>query len=291
MPVYNEVAKLIDLCVKEYMGSLQYMAALPYGSCSDSEEEFTLLNLNSLRGVQSNEYLLVNDCCLDCAYIIELYSPWLTNKEDLTTHHDILISHRWNGDDDKVVDELCDAFCDHVIGPENRAFKVFLDKDIVSKGHQFQREYGNAVINSTILVPLLSTSVLKKLSNHKPEEEDNVLIQWMLALECMQDPIHSKMRGIYPLMISEWMADGLSGDHFTEGILIKLPVTVPVACIKIVRTLLKENGIAESSFLSNWTVRSVVNEISSLGGCQKDFSVREASDKIVAKLNQGLLNI
>ena len=45
-------------------------------------------------------------------------------------------------------------------------------------------------------MPLLSAAYLEEIMTHDPEKEDNVLIDWMLALECIQDPIHSKMQGI-----------------------------------------------------------------------------------------------
>ena len=47
--------------------------------------------------------------------------------------------------------------------------------------------------------------------NHNPEEEDNLLIEWILALECMQDQEHSKERGIYPLMFGTRKDDGSVG--------------------------------------------------------------------------------
>ena len=290
LPVYKEISKLIEICVKECLGSLKFIAALPYGSCSDLEEGFTLLNLTSLRGVQRNTQIMVDKFRLDCAYINRMYSSWLINKKVFSSY-DIFISHRWNNYDDQVIDGLCDAYGNHVVGPEKRAVKVFLDKATLNKGKQFQREYGKALVNSTILVPILSTAALQKVSDHNPEEEDNVLIEWMLALECMQDPIHSKMRGIYPLMISEWMADGSVGDLFAEGVLKRLPHMSPKASIKVAKTLLRENGINESSSLSDSTVHSIVKGISNYLGEKgwQGFSARKASDDIIDKLNEGML--
>ena len=272
LPVYNKVNKLIDLCLKECMGSLKFIHAF---QLSESVETFTLVNLTSGKGAKVNN----------------AYSSWLNDKNALPSY-DIFISHRWNKDDNKVIDKLCDAFRDHKVGPENRAVKVFLDKDILKKGHQFQCEYGKALVQSTILVPILSTAVLRKMTDHNPEEQDNVLIQWILALECMQDPTHSKMREIHPLMIREWTADGSTWKRFTEEILEVLPDVVPVASINVVKTLLKENGVAESSFISKRTVHCVVEDILKLSvGAQKDFSPLEAAEQIIAKLNHGVLNI
>ena len=59
-------------------------------------------------------------------------------------------------------------------------------------------DFRKALLNSTILVPILSTTALQRMLTHNPEKEDTVLIDWVLALACVQDPIHSKRRGIYP---------------------------------------------------------------------------------------------
>ena len=98
--------------------------------------------------------------------------------------------------------------------------------------------------------------------NHNPEEEDDLLIQWMLALECMQDPIHAKMRGIYPLMFGERKKDGSVGNLFYEGVFDRLPEIIPTASIEVVRRLLEENGVMVSFRLATLTVRCVVRDIS-----------------------------
>ena len=290
LPVYNEVSKLIDICVKECMGSLQFITALTYGSIPDTEDGFVTLNLSSLRGLQSNEQLRFNGRHLDFDSINNMYGSWLI-KKDLTPPYDIFISHRWNSHDNKVIDELCDGFRDHVVGPAKRAAKVFLDKTILKEGQQFQDEYGKALVNSTILVPIVSADALQKLTYHNTKEEDNVLIEWMLALECMKDQPHSKIRAIYPLLFGTRTADGSVGDLFAEGIIDKLPDIVPTASIEIAKTLLGANGVAESSFLSECTVRSVANKFSKNLGDKgwENFSARKSSDKIIDILNKGML--
>ena len=295
LPLYNRVNKLIDLCVKECMGSLQYMTALQF---SELKETFILLNLTSVRGVRNNEKLMVNGRLVELDCINSMYSSWLTKKKALPSY-DIFISHRWNNDDNKEIEKLCGKVRNQAVGPGKRAVsnsrKIFLDKDILEKSQQFQREYGNALANSTIIVPVLSTAALQKMIKHNPAEEDNVLIEWMLALECLQDPTHSKLRAVYPLFLGEKDYDEFAG--FTEGVIQSLLQTEPRASVEVVRTLLKENGLTESSSLSKCTVHSVLQEIWKCLGDDRagNFLSEEASDKIIIKLDEGkqmhILNI
>ena len=130
--------------------------------------------------------------------------------------------------------------------------------------------------------------------NHNPLEEDNVLIEWILALECMQDTVHSKVRGIYPLIFGERNADGSVGNLFEEKVIDRLPDTIPTASIEVARRLLEENGVTASSSLDTRTVRGVVREISRYNGlegweCPNEL-ISKASEAIVKQLDHYLIN-
>ena len=159
----------------------------------------------------------------------------------------MFISHRWHEDDDKIIDPLLDAFLGCTVGSEKRAIQVFHDKFRLKECQRFQKAFGKALINSSILLPFLCAVALQKMLAHDPICEDNVLIEWILALECMQDPIHSELRGIYPLMLGERKQDGSVGDLFAEGVIDRLPDIILTASIEVVRSLLEENGVNESS--------------------------------------------
>ena len=262
LPVYNRIYEQIASCIKECMGSLQFITALRYGTASETEVGFTLLNLESVREVHvTGVELIVRDHpSITPQYVRSIFRPWLVDN-DMLPSYDVFISHRWHKEDDVVVDQLYDAFLGHVVGSEKRAAKVFYDKIRLKGCQQFQIAFGKSLINSTIVVPILCTTALQKMLAHDDTCEDNVLIEWMLALECMQDPIHSKMRGIYPLMFGERKDDGSVGDLFAEGVIDRLPDIVPIASRKIVRRLLEENGVMVSSTLTNSTVRGIVKEV------------------------------
>ena len=260
LPVYDQISKQLDLFLKKYTETLHFITALPI--IPDVEAEFLLVNLDALKHVHLTGVLLTaaSHPTINCEYVNTHYSSWLPRK-GLLSSYDVFISHRWHEDDDKVIDKLYDTFLDLVVGSEKRAVRVFYDKVSLEKSQQFQRAFGKAIVNSTIILTVLCPSALCKMIKHNPEFEDNVLIEWMLALECMVAPTQSKVRGIYPVMWGERDTDGTLTDLFSEEVIDRLPEIKPNKCIEIVRRLLEENDVSASSALADRTVRGVVREI------------------------------
>ena len=272
LPVYNRICEQISECVKECMRecmrSLQFITALPLGTASDLSQELSLLNLQALRDIHENDSsLVVNDFPLvNRQYVSSNYGPWLLNT-DMLSSYDVFISHRWHKADDELVDQLYDAFLlGFTVCSEKRAVQVFDNKVMLKKAQRFQNVMARVLINSTIFVPLLSSAALQRMLTHNPAEEDNLLIEWMLALECMQNPSQSKVRYIYPLLFGERKEDGSVGVLFYEGIFDRLPDIIPTASIEAVKKLLKENNVNVSSSSNNRTVRDIVGEISKYYG-------------------------
>ena len=286
LPVHNRVREQIRKCIGECMGSLQFTTALPIGIASESEEGFVLVKVDAVKYVllTGNPIILDGYPPLDRQYIIDdtRLRSWLEN-DDVLDAYDVFISHRWNKEDDKVVDLLCDALLNRAVGRDKRAIQVFLDKVRLKEGLQFQNALGRALINSTILIPVFSAAALNRLLTHNPSEVDNLLIEWILALECMEDPIHSKLRKICPLIFGERSPDGSIGDMFAEGIIAQLPEVVPAKSIETVASILKENHIDESPHLHHRTVQSVVSEMSKFLGIRGWEQPLKSSIRMVAK--------
>ena len=212
LPVYNRICELINICVKECMGSLEFLTGLPLFASLKSIDDPVLLNINYARSIQlGRRSLMVNGYPdVDRQFIVDNYSEWLFNT-NLLPSDDVFISPRRNENDDKVSSELHEAFRDLNVGFEKRNAHAFLDT-------QSQSEFGEALFNA--VVPTAASQMMK---THSPPEEDNVLIEWMLALGCMKAPIHSKMQrgktqleqlicildeaGVYPLQINDRISD------------------------------------------------------------------------------------
>ena len=289
LPVYSRVLEQIKICIEECMGSLLFMTALRHGTSSESETGFSVINLN-FREVQFTGFarIAAGDTLISPQYFSSSFGPWIINSDPLP-FYDVFISHRQHKDDDKIIGQLNDTFLGYVTGSENRAVRVFYDEVRLKDGQQFQKAFGNALINSTIVVTILCTSALQRMLTHDKLSEDNVLIEWMLALECIQDPIHSKVRRIYPLMFGERKEDGSVGNLFDEGVIARLPDVIPVASTKVTRRLLKENHVNVSSSLASRTVRGIVQEISKYLGLKgweyPDGFIRKASEALMKQLD------
>ena len=291
LDVHHAISEMIILCIKECMGSLQFITALRLGCATELDNDFVLLNLEDIKAIQLEGISITvgDDLPINRQNYPSHFGPWIVNT-DILPSYDAFISHRWHEDkdDDEGIGELYESFCGRCVDSKKRAVDVFYDKIRLKDGRQYQTEFGKALINSTILVPIFCTLAFQKMLNHDPTYEDNVLIEWMLALECMQDPTHSKMRGIYPLMFGERKADGSVGNLFAEGAIDRLPDTIPTASIEVVRTLLKENGFTVSSTLATLTVRRAVKEVSKYKGllvweCPNGYSTA-ASEAIVKQV-------
>ena len=295
LPVYEKIYELIDKSIKECMGSLKFITGLRMDTASESEDRVTLLNLEAVRAIHANDVpLRIGDRPpISREEVKRKYGAWLINT-DMLTSYDVFISHRWHKDDDEVIKQLYDAFLGCTLGSEKRVVQVFYDKVRLKECQQFQVAFGIAAMNSTILVPVLCTNALHKMLIHNPMYEDNVLMEWMLALECMQNPINSKMRGIYPLMFGERKGDGSVGDLFAEGVIDRLPEIIPTASIDVVRRLLQKNGVTVSSSLATRTVRAIVKEITKYIGLQgwkyPNGFFSAASEAVVTQLETFISN-
>ena len=294
LPIHDRIHEQIDICIKECMGSLYFATFLRMDDRSELVDGFTLVSLEAVRDDKCS--IRHEGRLLDRT----MFSSWVINKDTLPSY-DVFISHRWDDNDDVVTKLLYDTLLGyHTVGSDHSAITVFLDHVRLREGHQFQQVFGEALINSTLFVPIICESALTRMFTHNPAQDDNVLIEWMLALECKQDLTHAKMRAICPLMFGKKREDG-SVSPFDASIKDRLPDTIPKKSIATVKYLLKKFGVLKSTELD--TVKTVVLELMNyLGEWPKETETLEiitleASKKIIGAVcksgtNQttGLLN-
>jgi len=292
LPVYDRICEQIAKCLKESTVSLFFISAVRLGTSLESQDGFTLLNLHAVKEIQESGILLkVNGFPTLCRrYISANYNSWLVNT-DLLDYYDVFISHRWDKYDDVVSDMLYDSLLGHTLGLEKRAVRVFYDKVRLKEGEQFQVAFGKALINSDIFVPILCTSALQRMLTHDSSKEDNVLIEWILALECIgnQRQANERRRKIYPVVFGKRNDDGSVGNIFAEGLMDQLPTTVPTVSIEVVKRLFAANMMSSSPSLDNRTVRSVVYDLMKFKGMlcwevPENTYVRASSHRIVKLL-------
>jgi len=107
------------------------------------------------------------------------YSKWW-ELHDTSLPCDVFLSYRWGEHDQKFVKLIYDALLDCDYG------YVFLDDRVIEVGNTLQDTFSKALITAKVFVPFCSHDALARMKTHNPEEVDNVLLEWILALECQK---------------------------------------------------------------------------------------------------------
>jgi len=163
---------------------------------------------------------------------------------------------------------------------------VFVNEKRLQQGRRFQDDLIKSIVNSTIVVPIFSVDALAKMVIHDPMVVDNLLLEWICALEGNKSD-YSRINYICPLYIGK--RDSMSGkleSVFNGEILKQISDIVPLETLKFAESLLIRNKVftkAPTGFLSK-TVKSIVTDISRFVGVsvdddrQKNFLTRCADN-------------
>jgi glutaredoxin-related protein len=133
------------------------------------------------------------------------------------------------------------------IGNSNQNIDVFLDLFSIQKGENFRSKFAKSLINSAVVVPILSAEALKGMIDHDSNAIDNVLLEWIIAIECYSNK-KSSVKSIFPIASGSFDPKTNSfGDLFKEEILNKLSQSIPKSTLEKAKSLLFEHGIDEIS--------------------------------------------
>mmetsp|Transcript_27113 Transcript_27113/g.59967 ORF Transcript_27113/g.59967 Transcript_27113/m.59967 type:complete len:327 (+) Transcript_27113:122-1102(+) len=208
--------------------------------------------------VSKQSSLNIHRRLLKPADVTALYGKWIPDCS-LRSRYDVFISYRWGGDSD-FAQALFDSFGNYVVGADSRAVQVFLDKKRLQGGRRFQLDFASALQNSLVVAPLLSADAMQRMLDHDPTREDNVLVEWLLALECYACP-QSRVACVFPIAFGT-RSDNQVGNLFAEGLIDQLPDCVPTASAALVRQLMQQAGLECSAELEGRTVRGVATQLS-----------------------------
>lgn len=211
--------------------------------------------------------------------IRKTFAIWLPAESTLQDTYDVFLSYRWNEYDSAFTLGLFDIFSYLTIGTDKRSPTVFLDRMRLENGRNFKSDFVQSLSQSTLIIPILSCEALERMLSHDPRQEDNLLIEWICALECSKQHKHNPQLGtrverIYPVMFGKRTVEGAMRDLFQSGYLTKLPHVVPTASLRRAAKLLHKIGVlklpAEGHELSEnihqYTVNEVVQEIVAFQG-------------------------
>ena len=116
----------------------------------------------------------------------------------------MFISYRWGQRDSVIAASLFDNLGNYNVGDEQRCIDTFLDTKRLRSGEEFQHAFSDALMNSRVACPVLSCDALWKMTNHNPNQCDNVLLEWILCAEFdKSDDPKVKLKKIFPLVIGE----------------------------------------------------------------------------------------
>ncbi len=250
--------------------------------------DFMLIPLQSLRAASDQQRSLKKKTGRDILSIQSInrnYYMWVP-KFDGLDEYDTFLSYRWVKFDISLVCSLFHA-CSYesVQGDgKTRPITVFLDRERLPVGERFDTTFSKALINSQVVVPIVSFDALERLTHDKfsPDEVDNVLVEWLLAVECqklkMENPdIAVKVEKIIPVFLGK-VSVSVGGDKDdiaplfakgTKGRLDALSEQFPAATIEFVKSMLKLNGLqpSQKSELDNYSVKAFVqSEIQTMNG-------------------------
>jgi len=191
--IYEKLNEEINKVISECMNSLHCFCVLPY-----THNTNIFIKLESLRKVENSHEdlnLIANEPQIKFGSISITTEEFLTdygiwrNEYKSLGKYDIFISYRWT--DSHFEENLWTSFkyISFKDTDENsisffRRIDVFLDKKSLPQGKDFQSEFVQALMSSSIITPIVSYEALVRIRAYDDNRVDNLLIEWICALEC-----------------------------------------------------------------------------------------------------------
>lgn len=178
----------------------------------------------------------------------------------------VFISYRWGEYDGNFVSALFDMFSNFTFGQENRSVEVFLDKKRLQEGRKFDADFAVALTRSVVVVPIVSNDSLHRLLSHDPSSVDNMLLEWIMSMQCYANPAGAT-KAIFPFAFGSRRYDEsrevIIESIFSGNALNSLPHIVPTATLERGAKFLKENNIAivDTATYYALTVHGIVTEL------------------------------
>ena len=285
--IVQKLTELIEHVIKESMKGLSVMLLLPRlnGTRTNLEcirqleqnhdfNSSSLLSLVAIKdAVKSNNGLKHKaKTIISFDDLKRYYASWL-QVYSAKDRYDMFISYRWGDDDKPLARQIFDAMSNHKL--DDRAIDVFLDVCRLKDGEQFDKEFARALINSKVILPLITMDCVARFRSHTGKLVDNVLLEWILAHECKQANSHdinlSLVQFVFPVYVGHRKksneSNSLHIEPFDFNLYSQLSDEVPVATIAKAKQILIANGIETfSGQFETWTVRSFMAEFMSYKG-------------------------
>ena len=283
--VLKAVIELAKITVNECMPNLECNCLIPY------EDVFIPLSAIFANTASNQPLRLSGGRVLEVSVMVSLFHNYLASKLGGALF-DLFMSYRQNACDSPFTGKLFDGMSTFSLGQDQRAVKVFLDRERLEAGNDFQEQFGDSLLASSVIVPIVSVNALERMLTHNPADEDNVLIEWILSNEAHRGK-HGRVEYVFPIMIGpENPITRKVSNFFATGIIEKLPSIIPTASINRAVAILRARNIDPHDSLFSKTVREIVEELlKHLGFDLSDIEnpsryCLESSRRIFAVINQ-----
>jgi GTPase SAR1 family protein len=145
--------------------------------------------------------------CLPAPKARQKFRQWLIPSGLRESYH-VFLSYRWGDFDSELVKALFCKLCTEVIG-DGKQVHVFLDRHRLEKGKKFDGDFAKSLINSHVVVPVVSYAALDRMLVLKPDSNvDHVLLEWMLIVELLR---RGHLKFCYPIIAGEVKEDAKDG--------------------------------------------------------------------------------
>ncbi len=281
----SEISQLLQSVIDEMIPSLGFCPAVQSdGSCGRNFQptcvasaHFVALN-HITRNIGSNEIVHTNSASrtrLSAADARIFFEKWVP-PEGLRSRYDVFLSYRWTGSfDEDLTSGLFHNLSEDLVGSSGREIHVFLDKRRLQDGRNFQEDFADALLVTSLPVVILSTAALQRMMSLKVDSPiDNLLLEWTLIVELLQS---KTIRFCLPVIIGSYNPSApkcaeVFANFFTDVIKAadgtvkysgpdSLPNISVASVLDRVGSMLREHNLPASPHLSKHTVRSVVKHL------------------------------
>ena len=277
--IVSRILELTAMAVAEIMPSLQFgiLVHQSGGMCIDGHAPQltgSLVLLSGKGGLQERvdaeggqDIGIGKNQRLSVLQALKIFAAFLTPKGLLRRYH-IFISYRWSPFDTELAIALFNSLSVSVL-PDGTPLDVFLDRQRLEDGRMFATDFATALINSTVVVPIVSFKALERMLTLAHDSEiDNVLLEWSLIVELVEA---GDLSFCLPVMLGEVNMDAddpkkFVANLFVSGRIDKLPDVTCAAVTARVRELLVANGKTPTRELDTRTVKGTVKKLIGLLG-------------------------
>ena len=287
--VLVRIKELVQSVLSEFLPMLRCSTLLPISNNSS----FVSFQLVKKRLEDKADLRLPGGSAVNQAQLQALFGLWNPKAVSELGLYDFFESYRWNSFDSDLTSKLFDVASLYSVGSSKRAPVVFLDTERLLGGLNFKEGFAKALSRSSVVVPIVSRAALERMIQHDTSVEDNLLLEWIMALECLASP-DSRVQRILPIAFDEPspLPPNAVSSFFASGLLGAISDAVPTKTVARAAALLRDNGVEPRGLMMTMTVKDVVDKLMENICVQLDqetvnplLYAKAACAKIIAALN------